>query len=885
MHPWLPTQFRRRYAYLAVIGLPLCLLATLLAPGLVHAQSDGSIDVILRADPPTGVDTEVYATNLATSRAPIYRSRWGGPGLGPGLFDIPVDVAVAPDGSVYVADLGQCSIQKFDAAGQHLATWERCGLSTGLFYDLDTIAVGPDGDVFAADSKLFQTDVHRFDSSGNHELTWQLGYSFILPGGLAVAADGHVYVTEASHNRVKKFDANGNQLLMWGTSGTVDGRFTGPLGVATDSLGNVYVVDSGNNRVQKFTATGLHLATWKDVFAGDALPPSLFDIAVDSHDHVYVSDSANNRLYKLTSDGELIVTWGALGQAPGQFDGPSGLAVSDDDRLYVLDANSATVQAYADSMRQVDDAVPDDGDGIDATATYTGLDAGLYRVTTRLPYGWTFDDAGCTDGLNAPITGGRQVELQAGANVTCTVDIVGPGEITFVNEVEDGNAGPTAWRYDVITTTLISGLPTLIPQQTPTVLPRGTFTATVHGPNGYAPTAATGACALVDGTLVIHVATSRRDTCTVRYATISAVRVTETFGVTSAAEGAGIPDDRSTCFWLTTATEPDAALTLAILPRTDQVRTDHTLLSITPANWDNTSVDDPSNLVCVEAVDDVVADDEATICKDATSDILGTGAANGPLCGDHLAYIDVQIFESYDPAYTAATPFRSNTTDDLDGDVKTVEVLLQNDDVPGVRITPAYGVLHVDESGAPVDIHCYWLNLTSASTAEVTITVDATDPQIEATPTVITLDAGDWNILDWHFTTNQVCIRAVDDSRVDATGRFCAPRNARILADGDISGTVCGDHLGRLRHVASSADPRYDGLTAMTSASPDFDADAQTLDVLIRDDDVVGVTFTPATLNLVEGTESSYSAVLTSQPDAPVLVIQEAQQVEFDASD
>ncbi|MEZ4557798.1 MAG: hypothetical protein R2854_15360 [Caldilineaceae bacterium] len=47
--------------------------------------------------------------------------------------------------------------------------------------------------------------------------------------------------------------------------------------------------------------------------------------------------------------------------------------MSDDDRLYVLDANSATVQAYADSMRQVDDAVPDDGDGIAATATYTGV--------------------------------------------------------------------------------------------------------------------------------------------------------------------------------------------------------------------------------------------------------------------------------------------------------------------------------------------------------------------------------------------------------------------------------------------------------------------------------------------------------------------------------
>ena len=884
MHTSPSPNFRRRYARLAVIGLPLCLLAALLTPGLVQAQSDGSINVVLRADPPTGVDVEVYATNLATSRAPLYRTRWGGPGMGPGLFDIPIDVAVAPDGAVYVADLGQCSIQKFDAQGQHLATWERCGLSTGLFYDLDTIAVGPDGDLFAADSKLFQTDVHRFDGNGNHELTWQLGYSFILPGGLAVDASGHVYVTEASHNRVKKFDANGNQLLTWGTSGTIDGRFAGPLGVATDSLGNVYVVDSGNNRVQKFTDTGLHLATWDAVFAGGALPPGLFDVAVDSHDHVYVSDSANNRIYKLTGDGELIVAWGGWGQAPGQFDGPSGLAVSDDDRLYVLDANSSTVHAYADSMRRVDDAVPDDGDGLDATATYSGLDAGVYRVTTRLPYGWTFDEAGCTDSLNTPIPGGRQVELQAGANVTCTVDIVGPGEITFVNEVADGNAGPTAWRYDVITTTQISALPTSVPHQTPTLLPRGAFTATVHGPNGYAPAAATGACSLVDGAIVIHVATSRRDTCTVRYATISAVHVTETFGVTTAAEGAGVPDDHSTCFWLTTATAPDAALTLAVLPRDGQVRTDHTLLPITPSNWNNTSVDDPSNLVCVEAVDDAIADDDAIICKDATTDILGTGAASGPLCGDHLAYIDVQIFESYDPAYTAATPFRSNTTDDLDGDAKTVEILLQNDDVPGVRITPAYGVLHVDESGAPVDVHCYWLNLTSEPTADVAVTVNATDPQIEATPAVVTLDADDWDILDWRFTTNQICVRAVDDPRVDASGRFCAPRNARILADGDISGEVCGDHLGHLRHVVSSADPRYDGLTDFTSASPDFDDDAQTLDVLVRDDDAAGVTFTPATLNLVEGTEGSYTAVLTSQPDASVLVIQETQQVAFDAS-
>ncbi|MEZ4557797.1 MAG: hypothetical protein R2854_15355 [Caldilineaceae bacterium] len=256
-----------------------------------------------------------------------------------------------------------------------------------------------------------------------------------------------------------------------------------------------------------------------------------------------------------------------------------------------------------------------------------------------------------------------------------------------------------------------------------------------------------------------------------------------------------------------------------------------------------------------------MADDEATICKGC--DVRHSGDRRGEWTsvrrssGVHRR-ADLRVVRS---GLHRRDPFRSNTTDDLDGDAKTVEVLLQNDDVPGVRITPAYGVLHVDESGAPVDVHCYWLNLTSAPTAEVTITVDATDPQIEATPTVITLDAGDWNILDWHFTTNQVCVRAVDDSHV---GR-----------DRPLLRTAQCPNSGRRRHQRHSVRrpsgapaprrlqrrPALRRVDRHDDASPDFDADAQTLDVLISDDDVAGVTFTPATLNLVEGTESSYSAV------------------------
>ncbi|MEA3376278.1 MAG: hypothetical protein U9R72_08820 [Chloroflexota bacterium] len=39
---------------------------------------------------------------------------WGGPGTDEGLFNEPRDIAVDQGGNVYVADTGNCRIQKFN---------------------------------------------------------------------------------------------------------------------------------------------------------------------------------------------------------------------------------------------------------------------------------------------------------------------------------------------------------------------------------------------------------------------------------------------------------------------------------------------------------------------------------------------------------------------------------------------------------------------------------------------------------------------------------------------------------------------------------------------------------------------------------------------------
>lgn len=48
---------------------------------------------------------------------------WGGPGNGPGQFNIPHAVAVDRHGNVYVCDRMNDRIQKFTAEGEHIDTW------------------------------------------------------------------------------------------------------------------------------------------------------------------------------------------------------------------------------------------------------------------------------------------------------------------------------------------------------------------------------------------------------------------------------------------------------------------------------------------------------------------------------------------------------------------------------------------------------------------------------------------------------------------------------------------------------------------------------------------------------------------------------------------
>jgi DNA-binding beta-propeller fold protein YncE len=173
-------------------------------------------------------------------------------------FHYPTNLALAADGSMYIADgYGNARVHKFTSDGRLLSSWGSPGTGPGEFHVPHGIAVDGDGTVYVADRENSRIQV--FDGAGGYLGEWT---DVVRPCQIFVDKRQHFYVAElgwragmwpgtsapspeAPGGRVSIFDREGRLLARWGggENPCSPADFYAPHGLWCDSQGSIYVAE------------------------------------------------------------------------------------------------------------------------------------------------------------------------------------------------------------------------------------------------------------------------------------------------------------------------------------------------------------------------------------------------------------------------------------------------------------------------------------------------------------------------------------------------------------------------------------------------------------------------------------------------------------------
>jgi len=212
----------------------------------------------------------------------------GGPAIKAGI-GFPKGVAIDSAGNVYFADALNGRVRKVDT-NANISTYAGGAVVLGS-------GVGDGGPATSASLS--------FGATGQHQ-------------GIAVDAQGNLYIADSGHNRIRKVDTNGIITTVAGTGafgfsgdgGPATGaQLSSPFGVAVDGGGNLYIADSSNGRVRKVDTNGMITTVAGSGYGfvpGDGGPATgtkfePLTVAVDRAGDLYISDFNNNALRKVSN--------------------------------------------------------------------------------------------------------------------------------------------------------------------------------------------------------------------------------------------------------------------------------------------------------------------------------------------------------------------------------------------------------------------------------------------------------------------------------------------------------------------------------------------------------------------------------------------------------
>jgi len=299
-------------------------------PAVLLLASVTSLSVALEARAATTYENYTFTTFVGATPG------WHDGNGTQAQFNSPASVSADNAGNVYVADANNHTIRKISPSGEVRSL-------AGLSANPGTV-----------------------DGIGG----WA---RFETPCGVAVDANGVVYVADTQNHTVRKISSDGTVTTIAGSAGTAGkangtgsaARFYQPQDVAVDPSGNVYVADTLNSAIRKITPAGVvttlaGLAGTSGSANGSGTTARFYrpyGIATDNAGNIYVGDTYNHTIRKISPAGKVTTLAGSAGKS-GSADGtnttarfhyPCGLSVDASGNVYVADINNHTIRKVTPS--------------------------------------------------------------------------------------------------------------------------------------------------------------------------------------------------------------------------------------------------------------------------------------------------------------------------------------------------------------------------------------------------------------------------------------------------------------------------------------------------------------------------------------------------------
>jgi len=265
------------------------------------------------------------------------------------LFQLvePYGMAVDSNNNLYVADqkVGAIFIFNTDTREADLIK----NSVHAHFVRIIGLAMDDNDRLFVSDPGLRHVLV--FDKT--HKAEDVITEGMVEPGSIALDRENRLlYVSDVELDQVLVYDADSLKLLRKiGTTGqkhelTTPGDFAKPTGLAIDADGNLYVCDTLNNRIEVFDADGKFVSTYGKNGDGPGYFGRPKGIAIDSDGHIWVADGMQDRVQVFNHEWQLLITFGGHGLLPGQFQGLVGIAIDKNNRVFTSEIFPGRVQRF-----------------------------------------------------------------------------------------------------------------------------------------------------------------------------------------------------------------------------------------------------------------------------------------------------------------------------------------------------------------------------------------------------------------------------------------------------------------------------------------------------------------------------------------------------------